>query len=145
MQIRKDVLHARAFLVAAATAAVAATTLFVPVLLYDRPLSLEIRIICPLLFFIGLAGSLFGSRLFRIFGWLGIPFYLLYAIAMILPGEEYMFGGPGGPPLSAPHLPSVLETSLRFVLLMTLIAVLIASYIKVGRLLKRHKQGVTSR
>ena len=141
MQIRKAVLHSKAFVVAAVAAVVAATTLYVPELLYDRQLVLWVKIICPLLFFIGLAGSLFGSRLLRILGWLGIPFYLVFAIGMILPGEEYIDGGPNGPPLSAPHLPSVQESALRFVLLMTLVVVLVASYKRIGRLQKRVETG----
>jgi hypothetical protein len=132
MHIRKDILSSKAFFVFSVVALAAAVTQNTPGLQFD-PLHLWVKILNPLLIFIGLAGSLYNSRVLRILGWLGIALYLGCAVEMIFPGEDYVSGGPNGPPLMAPHLVSAENIALRFVLFMTLIIVLVCSYIKIGK------------
>lgn len=101
-----------------------------------EPLLLWVRIICPMLLAIGILGSMFGSRLSRILGWLGILVFVVSAIGMVLPGEDYMSGGPDGPPLAAPRMVPVLEIVLRFALCALVTLVLVGSYYRLG---KRHR------
>lgn len=99
-----------------------------------EPLDLWIRILCPLLLISGITGSLYRFRFLRLIGWLGILLYIPCAIGMILPGEDYIAGGPNGPPLVAPKLPSIQETAIRFILFLILILVLVITYKKIGSL-----------
>lgn len=132
MQIRRDFLSSKAFFVFLVAALAAAVTQNIHGLQFD-PLSLQVKILYPSLIFIGLVASLYHSRVFRVSGWLGIALYIWCAFQMIFPGEDYLAGGPDGPPLMAPRLVGTENIALRFVLFMALIVALVVSYIRIGK------------
>jgi len=78
-----------------------------------EPIHLWVRIICPLLLILGIIGSLLDARLIRIMGWLGIGIFVVCGLQMILPGDDYMSGGPSGAPLNIPRLVSPYEIAIR--------------------------------
>jgi hypothetical protein len=102
-------------LIIVSVAALAATIMMNVTALQYEPLDLWVRLVCPLLLIGGIYGSTRGSRILRAVGWLGIVIFILCGIQMIIPGEDYMSGGPDGPPLAAPRLPTLAETGVRLV------------------------------
>jgi hypothetical protein len=126
-------LRSKNFVTAAFAAAVAAITLNVPQFQFD-PLMLWVKVTCPILLFIGILGSLYGSRLLWILGWLGILLFIGCTIGMIIPGDDYMSGGMDGPPLTSPIMVSIQEIVLRLVLCILLVVALVTSYVRLGSL-----------
>jgi hypothetical protein len=103
------------FLIIVCVSGLAATILMnVTAFQYERP-DVWVRLVGPLLLLGGIYGSIRGSRLLRVAGWLGIVLFILCGMQMIIPGEDYMSGGPDGPPLAAPRLPNPAETGIRLV------------------------------
>lgn len=118
MKSKNGVFGASAYIVVYG-AALAATIILNLTSFQYEPLYLWVRVTCPLLIFGGIYGSRFNTRFPRILGWLGIALFVAAGLQMILPGEDYMSGGPNGPPLAAPRLPSLTEIVLRFVVFAT--------------------------
>ena len=115
------------------TTIVVAGLLNVPAFQYE-PLDMWVRIACPLLILCGTYGGMFVSRLLRPLGWSGIGLFLVCGLLMVLPGDDYMSGGPNGPPLQAPRLPSPTEIGIRFFIFLAVTAALISGFIKLGRM-----------
>jgi hypothetical protein len=93
-----------------------------------EPLYLWVKVTCPLLIFFGIYGSKFDTRLPRILGWLGIALFVASGLQMILPGEDYISGGPHGPPLAAPRLASPTEIGVRSVVFIAVTTALSYSF-----------------
>lgn len=123
----------RASIIAVCVAALAATLMLNLTSIQYEPLHLWIRVVCPLLIFAGIYGSRFKARLPRILGWLGIVLFVVVGLQMILPGEDYMSGGPDGPPLAAPRLPSLAETGVRFAVFVVVTTALSYGFWRLGK------------
>src|SRR6185295_17958676 len=76
-------------------------------------LALWAQVLVPCLLIIGMIGSALGMRYIRPFGWIGIFLFIVLALNFVFAGEDYIFGGPSGPPLDAPRLPSGNDARLR--------------------------------
>lgn len=99
-----------------------------------EPLPMWIRLGVPLLIFCGIYGNVRDSRIFRVLGWAGITLFILFGLLMIIPGEDYMSGGPDGPPLTAPRLPSYGETALRFGVFISVVAAWLYGFRRLRRM-----------
>lgn len=111
-------------LIIVCVAAVAATLMMNVTALQYEPLDLWVRLVCPLLLLGGIYGSARRSRILRVVGWIGIVIFILCGIQMIIPGEDYISGGPDGPPIAAPRLPTLAETGVRLVAFIAITAAL---------------------
>lgn len=115
------------YVIALVSGFAAAAILNVTSLQYE-PIQLWVRVICPVLIFVGIIGSVREARFIRIFGWLGIGLFIVCGLQMILPGDDYMSGGPNGPPLEMPRLVSPYEIGIRLVAFLIVVAGLIYGF-----------------
>lgn len=122
MEIKAASFRSPSFIIVCAAALAATLMMNVTALQYEH-LDLWVIIVCPLLIIGGIYGSTRGSRILRVAGWLGIVIFILCGMQMIIPGEDYMSGGPDGPLLAAPRLPTLAETGVR---LLAFIAITVA-------------------
>ena len=93
-----------------------------------EPLHIWIRICIPILFTIGLIGGYLRNRYLRAFGWIGILVFIIVAIHVVMPGEDYIFGGPKGPPITAPRIVSGADILVRFAIWAALSSSLVWSF-----------------
>jgi hypothetical protein len=56
--------------------------------LYFDPPDLWARVSAPALMFVGLAGSVWPRKILRFAGWLGIGFFALVILGVVIPGED---------------------------------------------------------
>lgn len=101
--------------------------------LYFEPLDTWVRLGIPTTLLVGLIGSVWANRVFRVVGWVGIVAFSLVTFTAIRPGEDYTLGGPGSPPGPAPHLISDELANRRSLLLGGTAVALIACYVWAGR------------
>jgi len=100
-----------------------AVSLFYKGVLFD-PIYSWIKYVVLLSLIIGIIGPEFGLRPLRYLGWIGLILYIRCALQIVFPSEEYISGGPDGPPLFKPRLPSGGEAMFRIVAVSTIIFVL---------------------
>ena len=99
-----------------------------------QPLALWAQLVAPALLVAGLIGSARNIPPLRIAGWIGVFTVILFGLNFVIAGEDYVFGGPGGPPLSAPRSPSVTEVRLRLASWLILSVLLVWCFRKLGEL-----------
>jgi hypothetical protein len=113
--------------------AVVTLTLNLSQLFFFEPLHLWVRIGVPVLLVTGFLGSVLRSKSLRFVGWIGICYFVPYALTGSIPGEDYRFGGPGYPPITnAPHLVGWLPIFWRLALMLLLSASLIVCFRKLA-------------
>lgn len=130
-----DQLRAPAFVGVLLSGTAASVVLNIPSLHFE-PLLLWVRALCPALLAIGIWASLRGFKSLRTLGWFGVFLFIICAVGMVFPGEDYMSGGPDAPPFATPRMATAHEIVLRLILFMTLIATLVFCYFRIGRLRK---------
>jgi hypothetical protein len=120
-----------AFILATVAATVVGLALNISALQFE-PFALWVRIVCPLLIIVGIVGSWYSARTLWLAGWMGILLFLVCAFGMIVPGEDYISGGPAGLPLGQPNLPSANVTVTRLIFVLALTGFVIFSYARLG-------------
>lgn len=116
--------------------AIATCLLNVPSIFFE-PRAYWVRILVPVLFAIGFAGTLRASALVRSVGWIGVLLFSLVMLAAVMPGEDYTLGGPGASAGTPPHLPSRALVVSRLLAFLSVVMGLAACYGLAGRSFKK--------
>lgn len=104
---------------------------------YYDPIHLWVRVTFPIIMIFGMYGTISGGRFFRWLGWLGIGVFILCGLEIVFPGEDYISGGPEGPALAEPRIPSLMETAIRLTVIAFVTIGLIYIYSILGKLKMR--------
>jgi hypothetical protein len=65
--------------------------------LFFEPLYVWARVGVPSLLICGFVGSMLSSKVLRFAGWVGVFCFLVIAVAISVPGEDYVLGTPQNP------------------------------------------------
>jgi hypothetical protein len=115
------------FIVGIILTSLVALAINIPSIQFD-PFYLWIRLGVPALLLVGFSGSLYGLKVARIVGWIGILVFVRCGVQLVLPGEGFISGGPDGPPLSQPHLASTQDILVRLAIVVSMVVGLVWAF-----------------
>jgi hypothetical protein len=109
--------------------AVAACALNVPGFFWE-PMTLWLRITIPGLLIAGLVGTLVGSRILRVVGWVGIALFTLLVLFIAFLTDDYIFRGT---PAGLPNVPSATAFAWRILLFLANSVLLITCFKRLAK------------